>query len=138
MTLVMRAYLPDDFSGVDSLWTEAFPDDPLYNRAEIAIPAKLAVQPDLFLVAAEADEIVGTVMAGYDGHRGWLYAVAVRPFRRREAIGSMLIHEAEERLKRLGCRKINLQIRSDNENVMHFYEALGYVGEARVSMGKQV
>jgi ribosomal protein S18 acetylase RimI-like enzyme len=138
MTLIVRAYLPEDFLGVDRLWTEVFPDDPPYNRAAVAIPAKLALHPELFLVAADECEVVGTVMAGYDGHRGWLYAIAVRTSRRRAAIGSALIAEAEARLKALGCGKINLQIRSENEAVEGFYKALGYEPEPRVSMAKRI
>jgi ribosomal protein S18 acetylase RimI-like enzyme len=138
MTFVVRTYLPGDFAGVDRLWTEAFPDDPPQNRAGVAIPAKLAVQPELFLVAADADEVIGTVMAGYDGHRGWLYSVAVRPTRQRAAIGTALVAEAEARLKGLGCQKINLQIRSGNEAVARFYANLGYLTEPRISMGKRV
>jgi ribosomal protein S18 acetylase RimI-like enzyme len=138
VTFVVRSYLPGDFAGVDRLWTEAFPDDPPQNRAGVAIPAKLAVQPELFLVAADADEVVGTVMAGYDGHRGWLYSVAVRPTRQRATIGSALVAEAEARLRGLGCQKINLQVRSGNEAVARFYQTLGYVTEARISMGKRV
>src|SRR5437879_4201735 len=65
------------FDGVRLLWRKAFPDDPPWNAAEIAIPAKLKVQSELFLVAINHGEVVGSIMAGYDGHRGWLYAAAV-------------------------------------------------------------
>jgi predicted N-acetyltransferase YhbS len=78
MTLSIVSYLPDHFNGIEKLWNEAFPDDPPWNRASVAIPAKMAYQPELFLVAVDDDKVVGSVMAGYDGHRGWLYAVAVR------------------------------------------------------------
>lgn len=56
---------------------EAFPNDRPWNAAEVAIPAKLVVQPELFLLALHEDMVVGSIMAGYDGHRGWLYRVAV-------------------------------------------------------------
>jgi hypothetical protein len=72
-------YCSERFEGVKSLWQEAFPDDPPWNAAEIAIPAKLAVQPDLFFVALDGDQVVGSIMAGYDGHRGWLYASEFSP-----------------------------------------------------------
>lgn len=74
----IRRYETSDFDGVKSLWDEAFPNDPPWNRAEAAIPAKLAFQPELFFVAVEGGQVVGSAMAGYDGHRGWLYSVAVR------------------------------------------------------------
>ena len=81
--------------------------------------------------------MVGTAMAGYDGHRGWLYSVAVKSSRQRSGIGAMLVNEAEQRLKSLGCGKINLQVRSSNEAVLGFYDRLGYEVEDRVSMGKR-
>ena len=77
-TVRIESYRDAHFGGVDALWKEAFPDDPPRNRAAAAIPEKLAVQPELLLVALDGDEVVGTAMAGYDGHRGWLYSVAVR------------------------------------------------------------
>lgn len=131
------AYQDRHFRGVEALWEEVFPTDSPWNKASVAIPAKLKVQPDLFIVAEEAGEVVGTVMAGYDGHRGWLYTVAVRPTRQRKGIGSALLKEAELRLMKAGCAKANLQIRADNEAVAAFYQAHGYLVEERISMGKR-
>ena len=88
-------------------------------------------------MAEDSGEVVGTAIAGYDGHRGWLYSVAVKASRQRTGIGAMLVEEAEQRLKRLGCGKINLQVRSRNEPVIGFYRRLGYEVEDRVSMGKR-
>jgi len=62
-------YSSENFDGVEAPRGEAFPDDPLWNRAEVAIPAKLAVQPELFLVALNGDRVIGCIIAGYDGHR---------------------------------------------------------------------
>jgi len=132
------SYRPDLFEGVKALWEEAFPDDPPRNRAEAAIPAKLAVQPDLLLVATEGGIVIGTAMAGYDGHRGWLYSVAVRGDHRRRGVGTALIARAETMLKALGCGKINLQVRATNAAVARFYEALGYAVEDRISFGKSL
>ena len=123
---------------VDALWREAFPDDPPRNRAAAAIPAKLAIQPELLLVALDGEALVGTAMAGYDGHRGWLYSVAVKASRRRRGVGRRLVAEAEARLKRLGCTKINLQVRSTNAAVAGFYQGLGYEVEDRISLGKSI
>jgi len=133
---VIEAYRDEHFAGVEALWEETFPNDPPRNRAATSIPAKLAVQPELLLVAVAAGEVVGTVMAGYDGHRGWLYSVAVRQSHRRAGIGSMLIAEAERRLTALGCIKVNLQVRAENAAVAAFYRSLGYDTEQHVSMGK--
>lgn len=128
----------DYFEGVDALWARVFPDDPSYNRAAVAVPEKMRVQPELFLLALDGQNVVGTVMAGYDGHRGWLYSVAVDPDARRGGVGSALVWEAEARLAARGCGKINLQIRAGNEAVTVFYAALGYDVEPRISMGKRL
>jgi ribosomal protein S18 acetylase RimI-like enzyme len=138
MSATIVPYAESHFDGVNSLWLESFPGDPVWNRAEAAIPAKLAVQRELFLVALDGNKIVGSIMAGYDGHRGWLYALAVSNDCRRRGIGSALVHEAETRLKALGCGKINLQIRASNSAVGAFYKRLGYGTEDRISMGKRI
>ena len=77
-------------------------------------------------------------MAGYDGHRGWVYYVAVSPRRRRQGIGSALMKEVEARLAQFGCPKLNLQVRATNQEVVAFYQQLGYEVEQRVSMGKRL
>ncbi|MGO4165463.1 GNAT family acetyltransferase [Novosphingobium sp. YAF33] len=133
----IRPYRDEDFSGVKALWEEAFPHDPPANRAEIAIPAKLAVQGELLFVACDSEFVAGTVMAGYDGHRGWLYSVAVRGDSRRSGLGTRLVRHAEQALLAMDCAKINLQVRSTNAAVVAFYEALGYAVEDRISLGKR-
>jgi ribosomal protein S18 acetylase RimI-like enzyme len=135
---IVTSYREDHFEGVQALWLEVFPNDPPWNRAELAIPEKLAFQPELFLVAEQSGRVIGTAMAGYDGHRGWLYTVAVRPSHQGRGIGSLLVEEAEKRLHALGCRKINLQVRASNADVAQFYSQRGYVIEERVSMGKRL
>jgi ribosomal protein S18 acetylase RimI-like enzyme len=134
----IRRYEASDFNGVKALWEEAFPNDPPWNRAEVAIPAKIAFQPDLLLLAVEDDRVIGSIMAGYDGHRGWLYSVAVRYDVRRNGVGTALVRQAEQALRALGCGKINLQVRAMNEGVVTFYEGLGYVVEERVGMGRRL
>lgn len=134
----VRVYESADFAGVDALWREAFPAYEPRNWAANSIPKKLAFQPELFFVAAEDRRIVGTIMAGYDGHRGWLYSVAVAKDRRRQGVGAALVSEAERRLIALGCAKINLQMEESNAAVSGFYQRLGYAIEPRVSMGKTI
>jgi ribosomal protein S18 acetylase RimI-like enzyme len=126
------------FEGVKALWREAPLDLTGWRAPEIAIPAKIAVQRDLFLVAVHGDLVIGTTMAGYDGHRGWLYSVAVSPAYRRAGVGSALIREAETRLLALGCLKINLQVVLSNDSVVAFYRKLGYEIEERLSMSKPI
>jgi ribosomal protein S18 acetylase RimI-like enzyme len=138
VNVLITTYAAAHFAGVDALWREVFADDPPWNRAEVAIPAKLAVQPELFLVALDGERVVGSVMGGYDGHRGWIYALAVKPSHRRRGIASALMHAIEQRLAALGCGKLNLQVRASNTAVIAFYEALGFAVEPRVSMGKRL
>lgn len=134
----IRKYRDADFAGIDALWKEAFPKDPHWNRAANAVPAKTSFQPDLLFVAVNDGKVVGSVMAGYDGHRGWLYAVAVCQSYRRSGLGTKLVRKAEEALRSLGCGKINLQVRSTNKAVVQFYEDLGYQIEDRISLGRRV
>ena len=138
MAFDIAPYRSEHFEGVKALWREAFPDDPPWNKADVAIPAKLAVQPELFLLALDRDLVIGSIMAGYDGHRGWLYAVAVLHSRRRQGVGAALVRAAEDRLRSMGCSKINLQVRATNATVVEFYKRLGYTIEERTSMGKRV
>jgi ribosomal protein S18 acetylase RimI-like enzyme len=133
----ITTYEDRHFAGVDALWLACFAEDPPRNRAAVAIPAKLAQGDDLFLVAEnEGGAVVGTVMAGYDGHRGWLYAVASDPALRHRGIASALVDEACGRLRARGCKKVNLQIRAGNEGVANFYRKLGFAEEPRISMGR--
>jgi len=130
----IRKFQEKDRLSLISLWQRVFPDDPSHNEPSKVISAKLAVD-DLIFVAEQNDQIVGACMAGYDGHRGWLYAVAVSPDFRRSGIGSLLVNAAIQQLKILGCIKVNLQIRSTNTSVAAFYKSLGFAMEDRLSMG---
>lgn len=132
----LRPYGQTDFAGIKALWHEAFPTDSPWNAAEVAIPAKLCVHPELFLVALMKGELVGSVMAGYDGHRGWISRVAVFEGRRGEGVGKALIAEAERRLAAMGCVKINLQVVEANAAVVGFYKSCGFEVEPRISMSK--
>ncbi len=117
-----------------AIWETVFPDDPPHNNPPKVITAKLAVD-DLIVVAEKGAKIIGACMAGYDGHRGWLYAVAVLPEFRRCGAGKALVQSAIKALADLGCIKVNLQIRSTNLEVAAFYKALSFVVEDRLSMG---
>ncbi len=134
----IRPYADSDEAAVAELWRQVFPGSPSWNHPETDIQRKLSVQRELFLVAALGSEIVGTAMAGYDGHRGWVYYVAVSPRHRRQGIGTALMNNVEQRLARLGCPKLNLQVRASNHEVVSFYENLGYAVEERISMGKRL
>ena len=123
---------------VVGLWRRIFEYDAPHNAPKLVINKKLAVEDGLFFVAVRRDVVVGAVMAGYDGHRGWIYSLAVHPNHRKQGIGSALLKFAERRLSSRRCMKINLQIMEGNEDVQQFYKTNGYVVEKRVSMGKRL
>jgi len=135
--VVVRAFKEADESRVIELWTLSGLVRP-WNDPHKDIARKLKVQRELFLVAELQGVIVGTVMAGYDGHRGWVSYLAVDIGQRRRGIGTALMRDAERRLRLFGCPKINLQIRRENTDVQAFYAALGFVEDASVSMGKRL
>src|ERR1700730_9783122 len=136
--LTIRAYAESDEAQVIQLWREVFPDNPSWNVPKADIDRKLAVQRNLFLVGDLEGQIVASVMAGFDGHRGWVHLVAVAPKHRKRGFGRLMMAEGEKRLREIGCTKINLQVRATNQGVINFYERLGYSVEERVSMGKRL
>lgn len=137
MSTGIRTFSIDDTEAVVALWHAAGLTRP-WNDPHRDIERKLAVQPDLFLVAEADGAIVGSVIAGYDGHRGWLYYLAADPHRRGRGIGRALVAEAEARLLALGCPKVQLMVRPDNAAARGFYEALGYETFETWNTGKRL
>ncbi|MEK8031375.1 GNAT family acetyltransferase [Ideonella sp. DXS29W] len=136
MPIAIRTYIDTDESAVVSLWQRCGLTRP-WNNPGKDIRRKLAEQPELFGVMADDSEVIGTVMAGYEGHRGWINYLAVDPDRRQQGLGRQLMEWAEARLRERGCPKINLQVRQGNEAVLAFYSALGYADDRVVSLGKR-
>jgi ribosomal protein S18 acetylase RimI-like enzyme len=134
----IRPYGSEDQSQVVVLWKAVFPDDPPYNDPASMICRKLTVQPELFLVGHVNGRVVATVMAGFDGVRGWIHHLAVHVDYRRKGIATMLMRAAEQGLEALGCPKVNLQVRATNAAVISFYRTLGYDVEERASLGKRL
>jgi ribosomal protein S18 acetylase RimI-like enzyme len=134
----IRRFADPDRAAVAALWTEVFADDPPWNTPDLVIAQKLRVQPELFLVCEKKDRIVATVIGGFDGFRGWAYHLAVSSGERRHGIGRAMMQALEGRLERMGCPKLNLQVRAGNDEAVAFYRALGYGVEDRVSMAKQL
>ena len=134
----IRRYEDADEPAVIALWEAVLPDSAPHNDPATTIRKKLAVERELFFVAVLNAAVVGTVMGGYDGHRGWIYSVAVESRHRRRGIGRALLGRMEAALAQRGCLKVNLQVRSSNIEVIAFYEKLGYGVEERVSMGKRL
>ena len=137
MNISIRPYRESDQDEVIKLWERVFPDAPPHNNPARDIRTKREVQPELFLVALIDDRLVGTAMAGFDGHRGWVYYLGVDQEYQRQGIGTSLMKRVEARLIGMGCPKLNLQIRANNSDVQAFYESLGYYAEDRLSMGKK-
>ncbi len=141
----IRVFRASDEPGVIALW-EACELVVPWNVPSLDIARKVDFQPDFFLVAEEDAEevaeekkrIVGSVMAGYDGHRGWINYLAVDPRRQGSGLGRALMAVAEEKLQAAGCPKINLQVRGSNQQVIAFYEKLGYQRDETVSLGKRL
>lgn len=132
----IRPYAPADEQQVIELWRSVFAYPAPHNDPATTIGKKLAVQPELFLVADADGKVVGTVMGGYDGHRGWIYSLAVLPAFRRRDVGTGLMRRMEQSLRERGCMKINLQVLAANTDVIEFYKTLGFNVEERISMGK--
>ncbi|MCR6500176.1 GNAT family acetyltransferase [Shinella sp. CPCC 101442] len=134
----ITTYHSAHFSGVEALWAEAFPNDAPWNATAPSIAEKLRFQPDLMLVALDGTQVVGSVMAGYEGHRGWISRIAVLRSHRSRGVGQDLLAEAERRLASLGCVKVNLQVVESNAQTVEFYERSGYRIEPRISMSKHL
>jgi ribosomal protein S18 acetylase RimI-like enzyme len=133
----VRPFELRDEEAVIALWRQCDLVKP-WNDPRKDIHRKLQVRPDLFLVGLEDGQVVATVMAGYEGHRGWLNYLAVAPAQRRRGFGSAIVADAERLLIAAGCPKINLQIRASNTGVIEFYRRLGYQVDEVVSMGKRL
>jgi ribosomal protein S18 acetylase RimI-like enzyme len=133
----IRAFQPNDEAAVVALWHECGLTRP-WNDPRADIARKLTEQPELFLVGTVSGEVVATAMAGFDGHRGWVYYLAVSPRHRRQSCGRALMREVERLLVERGCPKLNLMVRSSNAEVVEFYRKLGYVPDDVVSLGRRL
>jgi len=134
---VIRPYNTGDESGVIDLWQRCKLTRP-QNNPKLDIERKLKVNPELFLVGLIEREIIATAMGGYEGHRGWINYLAVDPHFQRNGLGRKMMDTIQSKLSKLGCPKINLQVREDNLEAVNFYKAIGYAQEPVLSMGKRL
>lgn len=134
---LIRSYRPTDQHEVIALWQACGLTRP-WDDPQRDIARKLAEDAESFFVAEHASRVVGSAMVGYDGHRGWVYYVAVTAEHRRGGLGRRLMKHAEDRLVARGCAKLNLQVRSTNADVLDFYRQLGYTQDDVVSLGKRL
>ena len=133
----IRSFERPDEDAVIQLWERCGLTRP-WNDPRKDIARKLGEQPELFLVGLHGDEPIASAMAGFDGHRGWVYYFAVAPEHRRRGCGRQLMAEVERRLVERGCPKLNLQVRSSNAQVLAFFRSLGYAQDEVISLGRRL
>lgn len=133
----IRPYQESDEDTVIALWSECGLTRP-WNDPRRDIARKMTEQPELFLVVVDQQEVVATAMIGFDGHRGWVYYLAVAASHRHQSIGRKLMSQAEYLLTERGCPKISLMVRSSNASVIEFYRKLGYVQDDVVTLGRRL
>ena len=133
----IRPFEPTDEAAVVALWRECGLTRP-WNDPQRDIARKLTEQPELFLVGSVGARVIATAMVGFDGHRGWVYYLAVAASHRKQSVGRALMHDAERLLIERGCPKLNLMVRSSNAEVIAFYRALGYTPDDVVSLGRRL
>ncbi len=133
----IRGFRPEDEPSVVALWQRCDLVR-LWNDPHRDICRKLKVNPEWFLVGLVDGQVMATVMAGYEGHRGWLNYLAVAPEFQRRGLAREIVAEAERLLRKAGCPKVNIQIRTSNQSVIEFYSRLGYSVDDVVSMGKRL
>ncbi len=133
----IRPYSTHDKAAVIALWQKCNLTRP-WNNPELDIKRKLKVNPELFLVGLSGKKIVASVMGGYEGHRGWIYYLAVDPAYQKQGLGRQIMEAVESNLLALGCPKINLMVRTDNLLAAGFYQKIGYKTDDVISMGKRL
>lgn len=133
----IRVFEEADREAVIGLWQRCGLVVP-QNDPHKDIDRKLKVDRELFLVGLAQDQLVATVMGGYEGHRGWINYLAVCPESRRNGYGKTMMQAIEAAIEARGCPKINLQVRATNKDVIAFYQALGYSVEEVLGLGKRL
>lgn len=133
----IRQFSDSDQSAVIALWQVCGLTRP-WNDPEKDIARKLSVQPEYFLVGELEGKVIASAMAGYDGHRGSVFYLAVAPDYQHLGYGKMLMARIEALLESVGCPKLNIVIRTSNKDVLAFYASLGYATDDVVSIGKRL
>ena len=137
MPFEIRAFRKEDEQNLIDLWEKCDLTVP-WNNPRKDIARKLKIQSELFLVGLLEDQLIASVMAGYEGHRGWINYLAVDPEFQESGYGKQMFQKVETMLLKMGCPKINLQIREGNAKVYGFYESLGFTKDHVISMGKRL
>lgn len=129
----IRPFEEGDRGAVITLWEICELTRP-WNKPHRDIDRKLAHGDHMLYVGCRGVSIVATVMAGYDGHRGWINYLGVSPSERGTGVGAAMMLHAQAALRELGCPKINLQVRSSNPDAIEFYQTIGYTVDDVISM----
>ena len=137
MAFRIVVYKPEVQDAVIDLWRKCNLIVPQNDPAE-DIRKKLDFQPELFFIGLLDGKMIGSIMAGYEGHRGWINYLAVVLEFQRHGYGEQLVHKAIEELKKMGCLKVNLQVRRSNTSTIDFYKHLGFKEDDAVSLGMRL
>jgi ribosomal protein S18 acetylase RimI-like enzyme len=134
-TLAIAPIEDGDVTAVVALWERCGLTRPWNDpAADIALARRGA--NSTVLIGRDGSAIVATALVGHDGHRGWVYYVAVDPEHRGKGFGRAIMNAAEEWLRQAGIAKVQLMVRSDNTKVQAFYESIGYDEQERVIYAK--
>ena len=133
----IRPYQTQDNYQLINLWRDSGLTNPSNDPME-DIQRKIEINPEMLLVGFVDGKLIASVMFGYEGHRGWINYLAVAESFRGRGFGRKLIEKTEKLLLKMGCPKVNLQVRERNASVVDFYLALGYTNERHISLGKRL
>ncbi len=137
MSFRIIRYSPEYQDAVVDLWSQCDLIVPQNDPVE-DIQKKIDYQPELLFVALLDGELIGSIMVGYEGHRGWINYLAVLPSFQKRGYGRKLVDRAIVELRKIGCLKLNLQVRGANASVVEFYKHLGFKEEDRISLGMRL
>lgn len=135
--MIIRSFNSGDRNSIVQLWKDCGLVVP-WNNPQLDIERKSEDNPEEILVGLINDDVVASAIVGYDGHRGWVYYLAVHPQHQRKGLGNQIMKYAENHLLKSGCPKINIMVRMTNLNVIKFYESIGYKKENIVTLGKRL
>ncbi|MEN8722602.1 MAG: GNAT family acetyltransferase [Alphaproteobacteria bacterium] len=133
----MRHATQQDRDAIITLWDQCDLMRP-WNDPIKDFDRALAGDNAVILVTEQTGDIIGTIMVGEDGHRGWVYYLAVDPHARRGGVGRQLMQAAEDWITQRNIPKAQLMVRTDNEAATGFYKALGYEVQAVATLGKRL